>query len=107
MIEFDKKDNACPYFGFIRYEKEKGLTIPPDEYEKGVSTSEVEKNKMFITKADKYRFIVKEIDGKACILRVGKHEYPSISEEKYEKIKRKKNEKENFNIPKESEDNSR
>ncbi len=86
MSKLEKGDNPCPHVSDIISDEKGKVMIPPEKYTITVSPSDVESNSMKLTTAENFSF--KEIDGK--IYRIGKSgiEYPPISREEFDRIKK-------------------
>ncbi len=92
MSKSRKENNPCPYVGEMKPDEKGKVTIPPQKYTIGVAPLDVKNNGMKLTGVDKYTF--KEIDGKVYRISEKGIEYPPISKEQFEQIK--KLHKENF-----------
>lgn len=85
MSDLNKQDNPTIHGAQI-VPTEKEIEIPPKKYTIGIGPVDVENNLMRLTGVEKYSF--KEINGK--IYRIGKNgvEYPPVTKEQYEEIKK-------------------
>lgn len=86
MSKLGKGDNPCPHVGEMISSEKGEVTIPPKKSIITVAPLDVRNNLMKLTGVEKYSF--KEIDGK--IYRIGENglEYPPISKEKFEELKK-------------------
>lgn len=86
MSKLKKGDNPCPFVGEMVPSEKGKVTIPPQKSIITVAPLDVRNNLMKLTGVEKYSF--KEIDGK--IYRIGENgiEYPPISKEKLEELKK-------------------
>ncbi len=99
MSKLRKGDNPCPYIGEMQPDEKGKVTIPPQKYTIAVAPLDVENNGMTLTGVDKYTF--KEIDGKVYRISEKGIEYPPISKEQFEEIKKLHQEYEKENKDKE------
>ncbi len=86
MSKSKKGNNPAPYIAEVKPENEQ-LRIPPDKYAIAVAPLDVTKNPMKLTGVDTYTF--KEMpDG--MVYRISKSgvEYPPITKEQFEEIKK-------------------
>lgn len=86
MSKLKKGDNPCPYIGEMVPDEKGKVTIPPEKYTIAVAPLDVKNNGMKLTGVDKYTF--KEIDGKIYRISERGIEYPPISKEQYEELKK-------------------
>lgn len=85
------EEYSYPVMGMVETDEKGEVTLPPEKSKDGKELLKVLEDPIKLPKVDKYSF--KEIDGK--IYRVSEKgiEYPPITKEQYEEIRRK-NEKE-------------
>lgn len=86
MSKLKKGDNPCPYVGEMVPEEKGKVTIPPGKYTITVAPLDVKNNLMHLTGVDKYSF--KEIDGQVYRISESGVEYPPISKEQFEELKK-------------------
>ena len=86
MSKLKKGDNPCPYVGEMVPSEKGKVNIPPQKSIITVAPLDVKNNQMKLTGVEKYSF--KEIDVK--VYRIGENglEYPPISKEKFEELKK-------------------
>lgn len=86
MSKLKKGDNPCPYVGEMRPDEKGKVTIPPEKYTVAVAPLDVRNNLMKLTGVETYSF--KEINGKVYRISEKGIEYPPISKEQFETLRK-------------------
>lgn len=85
-MKLKREENPCPYFGEMRADERGKVEMPPKMRMTGIAPLDVNNNILTLGGVDKYVF--KEIDGKVYRVNDKGLEYPPVSKEQFEAIKK-------------------